>query len=109
MNYYINNNQVFDHASSLTYQGETLYTIDAPEIQAIISPKLAVKELEANERAWRNAELKFADIELLKVQDGDGTGLVSDWRAYRCALRAYPEQADFPNGVRPTFVNTDKE
>lgn len=61
------------------------------------------------ERIWRNSELSRADIELLKVQDGDGTGLVSDWRAYRVALRNYPQQEGFPNCERPKFINSDKE
>lgn len=47
-------------------------------------------------RMWRNAELFRADIELYKVQDGMGTGSVSEWRAYRCALRNWPDTADFP-------------
>lgn len=63
---------------------------------------------EAIERAWRDSELAIADIELNKVQDGRGIGLVSDWRDYRNELRNWPEHAGFPNSsYRPTFKNTD--
>ena len=56
----------------------------------------------------RDAELNKADIELNKVQDGRGTGLVSDWRDYRNALRDWPEHESFPDSAfRPVFVNTD--
>ncbi len=75
-----------------------------------ILPYKTIEESEAematDERAWRDAELLRADTELNKVQDGDGTGLVSDWREYRCALRKYPKQPDFPNGERPKVVIT---
>ncbi|ABC27288.1 hypothetical protein HCH_00377 [Hahella chejuensis KCTC 2396] len=54
------------------------------------------------ERAWRDAELKRADIELFKVEDRDSDGQAQRWRAYRCALRDYPQQADFPQCVRPS-------
>lgn len=51
------------------------------------------------ERAWRNKELVRSDIELNKVQDSDPKvkGTVSQWRDYRKALRAWPENTDFPN------------
>lgn len=56
-----------------------------------------------NERLWRNAELARADIELNKVQDGVGSGTVSAWREYRCALRDWPEDSNFPQAdKRPT-------
>ncbi len=48
------------------------------------------------ERAWRDNELRRADIQLNKVQDGDGVGSVADWRKYRSALRRWPESKDFP-------------
>jgi hypothetical protein len=53
--------------------------------------------LAKQERSWRNQALKEADIELLKVQDDRGVGLVSDWRDYRNALRDWPENENFPN------------
>lgn len=105
MKYFIKDGQVYAMPSS-HYDNSDLYNLGDEEVQTILNP---VSKVMQEERIWRDAELQRADVELFKVQDGEGTGLVSDWRAYRCALRAYPEQADFPNGVRPTFVNTDKE
>lgn len=66
--------------------------------------------LAIEERVWRDAELKRADVELLRVQDGepDARGTVGEWRNYRKELRAWPEHADFPNRKsRP--VAPDKE
>ncbi len=51
MQYYISNNEVFDHASSLTYNNETLYDITAPEIQAIINPPVSEADQAAQIRA----------------------------------------------------------
>lgn len=50
------------------------------------------------ERVWRNSELIRADIELNKVQDTDSkaVGSVAAWRDYRKALRAWPENVNFP-------------
>ncbi len=57
---------------------------------------------EVVERVWRDGELKRADIELNKSQDGDGFGTVKQWRDYRKALRAYPSVEGFPSsGLRP--------
>lgn len=106
MKVFIKNGEVHDFATSLDYQGELLYDIKDLEVQAILNP---ASKIEAAERGWRDLELARADIELLKVQDGDGTGLASDWRAYRVALRNYPQQEGFPNCERPKFNNSDKE
>lgn len=57
-------------------------------------PPLVAAKLE---KFWRNAELKRADVELNKVQDGVGTGTVAGWRAYRCALRDWPAHEKFPD------------
>ncbi len=57
-------------------------------------------QAEATERNWRDAELSNADIEIYKLEDSAGDTTV--WRAYRKALRDYPQQPDFPNGTRPT-------
>lgn len=51
----------------------------------------------AEARAWRDSELKRADIQLNKVQDGStGLGSVSDWRKYRVLLRDWPDTQEFP-------------
>lgn len=53
------------------------------------------------ERTWRNAELSKTDIDIYKAED---LGLdAAAYRAYRVALREYPQQLDFPNGTRPTL------
>jgi len=60
------------------------------------------------ERTWRDAELARSDIELNKVQDGRGSGLVSDWRQYRNELRDWPNHFDFPEAhSRPVFTSTE--
>lgn len=67
-----------------------------------IFPKLTEAQIKKQEeRDWRNSELSRSDIELYKVQDGRGTGSVSEWREYRNELRDYPETDDFPYGERP--------
>ena len=60
----------------------------------------ALAELVNSERAWRDAELAKTDIDIYKLEDAglDATA----YRAYRMALRDYPQQPDFPNGTRPT-------
>lgn len=72
-------------------------------------------DLEKNktlERKFRDAELRRADIELLKVQDSDpgATGNVGDWRTYRKALRAWPNDENFPDPsyrpVAPDFTSS---
>lgn len=64
------------------------------------------------ERAWRDSELSRSDKELYKIQDSDpkAVGLVADWRSYRKALRAWPENKNFPNKeFRPVAPSLDKE
>ncbi len=63
-------------------------------------PEPTPEEIAAAERVWRNSELERADVELNKVQDGMGTGTVSSWREYRCALRDWPESPDFPDSTK---------
>ncbi len=60
----------------------------------------ALSDLVNTERSWRDAELAKADIDIYKLEDAglDATA----YRAYRMALRDYPQQPDFPNGARPT-------
>ncbi len=92
-----NNNYIYQQALEEVEQG-----------LALIEPYVAPDTRPQEERQWRDAELAKADIELNKVQDGRGTGLVSDWRDYRNALRDWPEHESFPDSAfRPAFVNTD--
>lgn len=65
----------------------------------LLAESLEEEKLQA--RLWRDGELYRADVELNKVQDGMGVGTVGQWRAYRVALRTWPETGDFPS-VRPT-------
>lgn len=59
------------------------------------------------ERVWRNLELQRADIELNKVQDGEGVGSVQSWRDYRKQLRAWPQDKNFPlSSARPKAPDT---
>ena len=59
-----------------------------------------VNQLVSDERNWRDAELSDADIEIYKLEDNAGD--TTACRAYRQALREYPQQPDFPSGTRPT-------
>jgi hypothetical protein len=87
---------------------QMLEEVDAGEatIQAYDVEAGDLEDKIAAERSWRDSELAKADIELSKVQDGRGNGLVSDWRDYRIELREYPEAKDFPNGTRPSVKFT---
>ena len=96
MQYYISNNEVFDHASSLTYNNETLYDINAPEIQAIINPPVPVSE---------QAEIKRQQIKLLlpvvsyhlRLHDENITGAVAtraEWVTFLDALWAIHQDTD---------------
>ncbi len=71
------------------------------EVHQHLYPAPTQEQLEVEARVWRNAELARADIELNKVQDGDGVGTVTAWRAYRSALRNWPESLDWPNSIKP--------
>lgn len=66
----------------------------------VVDSEKANLKLSNTERAWRDAELNRADIELNKVQDGVGTGTVTQWREYRCALRDWPENELFPDASK---------
>lgn len=54
------------------------------------------------ERQWRNEELAKADIEVNKALDSNLPTL-PNWKAYRQALRDWPDSSDFPDPTkRPT-------
>lgn len=81
---------------------DAMRPLTAEELEAHLNPVPTPEQLASIERAWRDGELDRADIELNKVQDGMGTGTVSVWREYRCALRNWPESEFFPDiGHRP--------
>ncbi|MNF56514.1 hypothetical protein D3C84_380030 [compost metagenome] len=68
-----------------------------------INPSVKLEIQAKSERIWRDSELARCDIELSKVQDGMGKGTVSAWREYRCALRNWPTNENFPaKESRPT-------
>lgn len=95
-------------ASGNRHYRQMLEEVDAGEatIQAYDVEAGELEDKIAAERSWRDSALDKADVELNKVQDDRGTGLVSDWRDYRNELRDYPEAVDFPNGTRPTVTFT---
>ena len=70
----------------------------------LVEKTVTQEEIFLAERSWRDVELDRADEELNKVQDSDpkARGTVSQWRDYRKALRAWPENPDFPEkSLRP--------
>jgi hypothetical protein len=56
------------------------------------------------EREWRDAQYENVVIGLDRISDNSpsAVGTISQWRDYREALRQYPQQADFPQGIRPS-------
>jgi hypothetical protein len=74
------------------------------------TPVIELTQQSQVERAWRNLELVRCDIELNKIQDGMGYGTIKSWRDYRCSLRDWPENKNFPNSrFRPVAPDTHKE
>ena len=59
----------------------------------------ATKEAESEARGWRNGELAKADIEINRLDDEGGNS--SGYRAYRIALREWPQSDAFPELGRP--------
>lgn len=60
--------------------------------------EISLEHLYLAEESWVKSELDRAAEELNKVQDSDpkAIGTVADWRAYRRALRAWPDSEDYP-------------
>ena len=67
-------------------------TFSAPPV-----PAPTADELAAIERAWRDGELRRADIEISKAEDTVGAFDAATWRAYRIALRDWPADPAFPD------------
>ena len=63
------------------------------------SVKVPPETFKLRERFWRDNELRLADLQINRIEDGGGDA--KEWRAYRQALRDYPASADFAKGVRP--------
>ncbi len=63
------------------------------QISTTEKPSTAFAEL-----AWIDAELNRSRDGLEKAQDSDpsAVGTESEWRAYRVALRAWPQSENFP-------------
>ncbi len=96
MQYYIKDNEVFDYESSLTYNNEKLYTIDAPEIQAIINPPIPVDEQAAQVRATIEALLPKISHNLM-LHDESIPGAIAtraDWVTFLTSLWAIHEDID---------------
>ncbi|KXF81195.1 phage tail assembly chaperone [Enterovibrio coralii] len=75
-------------------------THDMDAVIVDVLPDIDILPSTQSERAWRNAELVKVDRIINQLEDE--TLNASAWRAYRISLRHYPEQADFPQGERPT-------
>ena len=73
--------------------------LTSAEIESVLNG-VAAQVTAEEERGWRDSELVRADIELLKVQDGVGTGTVAAWRSYRIQLRDWPTSPDFPDATK---------
>lgn len=115
---YIKTNSWPKDAVELTDQEYKVFFLDAaPENRvrkytkgsgfswALISETLTQEQQIAQERHWRDCELRRADIELNKAQDSDpkASASVAEWRSYRKALRSLPETVGFPDkSARPT-------
>lgn len=57
-----------------------------------------------SEREWRNTQYSEVAIALDRHSDASpsAVGTQEQWQDYREALRQYPQQPDFPHGVRPS-------
>ena len=67
---------------------------------APVTPPLTSEELSANERIWRDSELRRADIEVFKAEDLAGAFDAEGWRIYRKDLRVWPDSVDFPDSTK---------
>lgn len=75
------------------------YPNGAIEIKTYTKPyELTQEDIANEERLWRNSELKGTDW-IVSVTDHPQHAA---YLVYREELRNYPQQADFPNGDRPT-------
>ena len=107
MKTYLEKEEALLIGSSYIPKSHRLYFEALEEVEeglATIEPYVAPDTRPQEERQWRDGELAKADIELNKVQDGRGTGSVTDWRKFRNALRDWPQHEKFPDSnFRPEF------
>ncbi len=70
------------------------------ELEIIEEPEMVKEDKATLERAWRDRELARTDAIVPVTDRPEHASYIS----YREALRDYPEQEDFPNGIRPELV-----
>lgn len=75
---------------------EWLTPLTQLDIDAHINPLPTQAQLVVLGRAWRDAELLKADIEVSKAAD-TARATEPAWRRYREALRQWPQSGDFPD------------
>lgn len=97
--------------SGLSSGAKVVSSDDAGYPVLINPPPLAMEQLEAFERSWRDAQLAATDPLVSRhrdeLEDGGTTTLAdeqyAELQAYRRALRTWPEGGDFPlTEHRPT-------
>lgn len=74
-------------------------TSDSNGYPILTEPQQDLEDAELMEALWVKSEISRVREGLEKVQDSDpnAKGSVSEWRSYRKALRAWPENINFPN------------
>lgn len=74
---------------------------DVSTLPLFVIPPPSLEQRQNVERLWRNTEI---DLISFKINDLEDRGQdASALRAFRIILRGYPQQADFPNGQRPSM------
>lgn len=94
-----------DEQVAMGYPLDPMLPMTGDEVKAHLNIE---PDYEGESRAWRDAELVRADIQLNKLQDGGRVqGTVGEWRKYRQALRDWPDAEAFPSSdgrpVAPDF------
>lgn len=92
-----------NHAALLAGQGRgKIIMADATGHPVLTDPPPpSLEQMAATERVWRDGELELADNEVRKHEDSDLAATATDglWRAYRAALRAWPQASSFPDAA----------
>lgn len=81
------------------------------ETQWVYSQELADEFKSNEERIWRDEQLEWCDHEVNRITDASFAGIEytaaaseSELRAYRLALRDYPQKDGFPHCDRPSLM-----